>query len=119
MLRIVTGTGRDAGVYSRVLRQAAYDAVRAVLAAPPASVTASIALRGVTTWLIRVYGPGAAQDLAEELAVDLAEAFDALAAPAGRARMARREVGSPHPREPPPPGTRAGWEAGRGRPLAP
>jgi DNA-binding XRE family transcriptional regulator len=79
MLRIVTGTPDDQA-YAAVLRQAAHDAVRAVLAAPPDSVTASMALRGVTAWLVRTYGAGAAQDLAEELAVDLAEAFDALAA---------------------------------------
>ena len=42
MLRIVTGTP-DA-TYAAVLRQAAHDAVRAVLAAPPDSVTASMAL---------------------------------------------------------------------------
>src|SRR4051794_7712666 len=45
---------------------------------------ASAALRGVTAWLARTYGPAAVQDLAEELAVDLAEAFDALAAAEGR-----------------------------------
>ena len=119
MLRIVTGTGRDAGVYGRVLRQAAYDAVRAVLAAPPDSVTASIALRGVTSWLIRVYGPGAAQDLAEELAVDLAEAFDALASAEGLEPTELLDVWFHDQPEPPPPDTRAGWETGRGRPLAP
>jgi hypothetical protein len=73
MLRIVSGTGPDADVYAAVLRQAAHDAVRAVLAAPPDSVMASAALRGVTAWLARTYGPAAVQDLAEELAVDLAE----------------------------------------------
>lgn len=31
-------------------------------------------------WLAREHGPAAVSDLAEELAVDLAEAFDALAA---------------------------------------
>jgi hypothetical protein len=84
MLRIVSGTDPDADVYAAVLRQAAHDAVRAVLAAPPDSVMASAALRGVTAWLARTYGPAAVQDLAEELAVDLAEAFDALAAAEGR-----------------------------------
>jgi hypothetical protein len=84
MLQVVTGTGSDADVYAAVLRQAAHDAVRAVLAAPPDSITASAALRNVTAWLARTYGPVAVQDLAEELAVDLAEAFDALASAEGR-----------------------------------
>jgi hypothetical protein len=78
MLRLVTADE----VYARVLRQAAHDAVRVVLAAPagPAtSSTGSAALRGVTSWLLHRYGAAALQDLAEELAVDLAEAFDALA----------------------------------------
>ncbi|HEX8518982.1 MAG TPA: hypothetical protein VF667_05270 [Pseudonocardia sp.] len=87
MLRLVTATP-DARAYALVLRQAAHDAVRAVLAAPPESATASMALRGVTAWLVRTYGPGAAQDLAEELAVDLAEALDALSSVEGRHPLA-------------------------------
>jgi hypothetical protein len=82
----VAGTP-DTGGYAAVLRQAAHDAVRAVLAAPPDSVTASAALRSVTAWLARTYGLIAVQDLAEELAVDLAEAFDALAYAEGRDPM--------------------------------
>lgn len=88
MLRLVTAATPDARAYASVLRQAAHDAVRAVLAAPPESATASMALRGVTSWLVRTYGPGAAQDLAEELAVDLAEAFDALSSVEGRHPLA-------------------------------
>lgn len=61
-------------------RSAAHDAVRALLTAPPDSPEGSAALREVTAWLAREHGPAAAFDLAEELAVDLAEALDAIAA---------------------------------------
>lgn len=70
--------------HARTIRQAAHDAVRALLATPPDSAEGSVALRDVTAWLAREHGPDAVRDLAEELAVDLAEAFDALAAAEGR-----------------------------------
>ncbi len=70
--------------HARTIRQAAHDAVRALLTTPPDSVEGSVALRDVTAWLAREHGPEAVRDLAEELAVDLAEAFDALASAEGR-----------------------------------
>ena len=75
-------------VYAAVIRQAAHDAVRAQLAAPSDSVAGSLGLRAVTDWLAAAYGAGAVRDLAEELAVDLAEAFAALAAAEGRPALA-------------------------------
>ena len=69
--------------YAAVIRQATHDAVRAQLAAPPDSVAGSSALRAVTDWLAAAHGAAAVRDLAEELAVDLAEAFAALAAAEG------------------------------------
>ena len=66
--------------YARTIRQAAHDAVRALLTAAPDSPEGSAALRAVTAWLAREHGPGAVLDLTEELAVDLAEALDAIAA---------------------------------------
>ena len=70
--------------HARTVRQAAHDAVRALLTTPPDSAEGSVALRGVTAWLAREHGPDALRDLAEELAVDLAEAFEALAAAEAR-----------------------------------
>ena len=116
MLRGVTGTP-DAEVYAAVLRQAAYDAVRAVLAAPPDSATGSAALRGVTTWVADAYGIGAVQDLAEELAVDLAEAFGALASVEGRDPLALLDTWFHDQPAPDVPGAPA--DAERDRPLAP
>jgi DNA-directed RNA polymerase specialized sigma subunit len=66
--------------YAQVIRQAAHDGVRALLAVPPDSEDGAVALRQVIAWLAREHGTAAVLDLAEELAVDLAEAFDALAA---------------------------------------
>ena len=65
--------------YGRTIRQAAHDAVRTLLTAPPDSPEGSAALREVTAWLARAR-PAAILELAEELAVDLAEALDAIAA---------------------------------------
>jgi hypothetical protein len=65
-------TGDDEA-YTAVIRQAAHDAVRALLSAPPDSMTGSQALRAVTTWLAAEHGTAAVIDLAEELAADLAE----------------------------------------------
>ena len=67
-------------VYAAVIRQAAHDAVRALLTAPADSLVGSLNLRAVTDWVATGGGPYAVRDLAEELAVDLAEAFTALAA---------------------------------------
>ena len=78
----------DDDVYTAVIRQAAHDAVRALLTAPPDSIAGSQALREVTTWLAAEHGTAAVIDLAEELAADLAEAFDAVAAAEGRPALA-------------------------------
>ena len=48
--------------------------------APADSLVGSLNLREVTDWVATEGGPYAVRDLAEELAVDLAEAFAALAA---------------------------------------
>jgi hypothetical protein len=66
--------------YARTIRQAAHDAVHALLAAAPDSPEGSAALRDVTVWLAREHCLAAVVDLAEELAVDLAEALEAIAA---------------------------------------
>jgi hypothetical protein len=66
--------------YALMIRQAAHDAVRALLTTAPDSLEGSTALREVTTWLARAHGPAALLDLAEALAVDLAEALGAIAA---------------------------------------
>jgi len=66
--------------HAQIVRQAAHDGVRALLASPPDSDEGSAALRGVINWLVAEHGPAAVLDLAEELAVDLTEAFGALAA---------------------------------------
>ena len=63
-------------------------AVRVLLAAPPGSLTGSLALRQVTTWLVAEHGAAAVTDLAEELAADLAKALDAFAAAEGRPALA-------------------------------
>jgi hypothetical protein len=67
-------------VYGAVIRHAAHNAVRALLAAPADSVAGSRGVRAVTDWVAAACGPDAVRDLAEELAADLAEAFAALAA---------------------------------------
>ena len=77
----------DDDVYTAVIRQAAHDAVRALLTAPPDSIAGSQALREVTTWLAAEHVAAAVIDLAEELAADLAEAFEALAAAEGRSAL--------------------------------
>jgi predicted ArsR family transcriptional regulator len=70
----------DADSYEHTVCRAAHDAVRALLSAVPDSPEGSAALREVTLRLARERGPVAVLDLAEELAVDLAEALDAIAA---------------------------------------
>jgi hypothetical protein len=78
--------------YARTIRQTAHDAVRALLRAPPDSPEGSAALREVTAWLRSAHGSDAVRDLAEELAVDLAEALDALAAAERRDPLALVDV---------------------------
>ena len=78
----------DDGGYAAVIRQAAHDAVHALLTAATDSAAGSQALREVTTWLAATHGAGAVQDVAEELAVDLAEAFAELAAAEGQPALA-------------------------------
>ena len=78
----------DDDVYAAVIRHAAHDAVCALLSAPLDSIAGSQALREVTTWLAAEHGAAAVIDLAEELAADLAEAFDAVAAAEGRPALA-------------------------------
>jgi hypothetical protein len=73
--------------YAAVIRQASHDAVRAQLAAPPDSVAGSSGLRAVTDWLAAAHGAAAVRELAEELAVDLAEAIAAVAAAEGRSAL--------------------------------
>jgi len=63
-----------------VVRQAAQDAVQALLRHPWDDPRGSYELREVTAWLARHLGGAAMLGLAEELAVDLAEAFTAPAA---------------------------------------
>src|SRR5688500_18085344 len=78
---------RDDGVYAAVIRQAVHDAVHGLLSAPPDSIAGSRALRQVTVLLAAEHGAAAVTDLAEELAADLAEAFEALAAAVGRSAL--------------------------------
>jgi hypothetical protein len=66
--------------YGHTIRQAARHAVHALLTMAPDSPEGSAALREVTARLAREHGPAAVLDLAEELAVDLAEALGAIAA---------------------------------------
>ena len=66
--------------YALTIRQAAHDAVRALLTKAPDPPEGSAALREVTAWLAHEHGQTAVLDLAEDLAVDLAEALDAIAA---------------------------------------
>jgi predicted ArsR family transcriptional regulator len=69
----------DADSYEHTVCRAAHDAVRALLSAAPDSPEGSAALREVTLRLAQEHGPVAVLDLAEELAVDLAEALGAIA----------------------------------------
>jgi hypothetical protein len=112
MLRAVTGTESSGDAYARVIRQAAYDAVRALLSTPPDSVEGSAALRNVTSWLMRRHGPDAVADLADELAVDLAEAFAALAAVECRDPLAVLDAWFHDQPEPELPGPELGSETG-------
>jgi hypothetical protein len=71
-------TGLDA--YSLIMRQAAVTAVVAALTAPPDGPSSGLdGVRLVTEWLTQTHGVAAVRDLAEELAADLAEGFEALA----------------------------------------
>ena len=110
------------GVYAAMIRKAAHDAVCALLPAPPGSLTGSLALRQVTTWLVAEHGATTATDLAEELAADLAEVMDALATAQGRPDLAVphgwfHDVPPPWrgPTTPETPATAVPGEAPRGR----
>jgi len=85
---------RDDGGYAAVIRQAVHDAVHALLTAPPDSLAGLRALREVTMPLAAEHGAAAVTDLAEELAADLAEAFEALAAAEGRSALVSLRAGS-------------------------
>jgi hypothetical protein len=74
-------------IYAAVIRQAAHDAVHALVVAPPDSPTGSLGLRDVIEWLGAEHGDAAARDLAAELAVDLGP---------------RRSLRSPAPKDKPP-----------------
>ncbi|WP_433507998.1 hypothetical protein ACQP04_16985 [Pseudonocardia halophobica] len=65
--------------YSRVLRQAVHDAVRAVLLHGHSPPEAASAERGVFGWLLAEHGLQAVLDAAEEMVSDLGEAFAAIA----------------------------------------
>jgi len=67
----------------------------------------------------RAHGTGAVQDLAEELAVDLAEAFDALASVEGRDPLVLVDAWFHDQPAPEAPGEPAGADAERDRPMAP
>jgi hypothetical protein len=69
--------------YAHAIRQAAHDAARALVLAEAGSVEGLVALRDVVSWLARCYGPDALRDLAEELAADLVDALQVLAANKG------------------------------------
>jgi hypothetical protein len=100
--------------YAAVIRQATHDAVRAQLAAPPYSVTGSSALRAVTDRLAAAHGAAAVRDLAEELAVDLAEAFAR-----GRRRRGALRPGRPRRLVPRHARTLLAGTAARGPPRSP
>jgi hypothetical protein len=78
----------DDRVYAAVIRRAVQDAVHALLTAPPDSAAGSRPLREVTMSLAAEHVAAAVTDLAEELAADLAEAFDALATAERRSALA-------------------------------
>ena len=62
----------DSPTYSRTIRKAAHDAVRAVLAHGPNTTAAATALRQITARLTEQHGAAAARDLTDELARELA-----------------------------------------------
>jgi hypothetical protein len=75
-------------VYAAVIGQTVHDGVRVVLDAPPGSLAGSRELHRVAAGLGAEHGDEAVRDAAEELAVDLAEAVEALAAAEGRPALA-------------------------------
>jgi hypothetical protein len=68
----------DFPIYSRTIRKAAHDAVRAVLAHGRNTTPAATALRQITARLTEQHGAAAARDLTEELARELAAANSGL-----------------------------------------
>jgi hypothetical protein len=87
--------GRD--LHAAVIRQAAHEAVRALLAAPPGSMTGPFGLVAATSWLKSEHCLGAVVDLAEELAIDLAVAVDALGTAEAARGADRQTAGLPTP----------------------
>jgi hypothetical protein len=71
-------------VYAAVIGQTVHDGVRVVLGAPPGSRE----LHRVAAGLGAEHGDEAVRDAAEELAVDLAESVEAVAAAEGRPALA-------------------------------
>ena len=69
----------DSPTYSRTIRKAAHDAVRAVLAHGRNTTAAATALRQITARLTEQHGAAAARDLTDELARELAAANSAVA----------------------------------------
>ena len=65
--------------YSRAIRKAVHDAVRAVLAHGQNTTAAATALRQITARLTEQHGAAAAPDLTDELARELAAANSAVA----------------------------------------
>jgi hypothetical protein len=80
--------------YALTIRQAAHDAVRALLTSAPDSPEGSATLREVTAWLAHEHGQAAVPDLTEELAVDLAEALDAMPRSSSATRWRSPTAGS-------------------------
>jgi hypothetical protein len=69
----------DSAKYSRTIRRAAHDVVRAVLGYGVNSPVAASAVRRITAWLAVQHGASAVRDLADELALELGEAASAMA----------------------------------------
>jgi hypothetical protein len=69
----------DSANYSHTIRRAAHDVVRAVLGHGANSPVAASAVRRITAWLAVQHGASAVRGLADELALELAEAAAAIA----------------------------------------
>jgi hypothetical protein len=69
----------DSPTYSRSIRKAVHDAVRAVLAHGRNTTAAATALRQITARLTEQHGAAAVRDLTDELARELAAANSAVA----------------------------------------
>jgi hypothetical protein len=69
----------DSANYSHTSRRAAHDVVRTVLGQGANSPVAASAVRRITAWLAEQHGATAVRGLADELALELAEAAAAMA----------------------------------------